>query len=60
MITTNFLPLGIAAIYVAIVLSAIMSTIDSLLVMASSAVTRDFYQKIFNPTVSDDKLTKIS
>jgi sodium/proline symporter len=60
MVTTNFLPLGIAAIYVAIVLSAIMSTIDSLLVMASSAVTRDFYQKIFNPTVSDDKLTKIS
>ncbi len=60
MVTTNFLPLGLAAIYVAIVLSAIMSTIDSLLVMASSAVTRDFYQKIFNPTVSDDKLTKIS
>jgi sodium/proline symporter len=60
MMTSNFLPLGVAAIYVAIVLSAIMSTIDSLLVMASSAVTRDFYQKIFNPTISDDKLTKIS
>jgi sodium/proline symporter len=60
MVTTNFLPLGIAAIYVAIVLSAIMSTIDSLLVMASSAVTRDFYQKIFNPSVSDGELTKIS
>ncbi len=60
MVTTNFLPLGIAAIYVAIVLSAIMSTIDSLLVMASSAVTRDFYQKIFHPTIADDKLTKIS
>lgn len=60
LVTTEFLPLSIAAIYVAIVLSAIMSTIDSLLVMASSAVTRDFYQKIFNPTLSDDKLTKIS
>ena len=60
MVTTNFLPMGIAAIYVAIVLSAIMSTIDSLLVMASSAVTRDFYQKIFNPSVSDEKLTKLS
>jgi sodium/proline symporter len=60
MVTTNFLPLGIAAIYVAIVLSAIMSTIDSLLVLASSAVTRDFYQKIFNPSVSDGELTKIS
>jgi sodium/proline symporter len=60
MVTTNFLPLGIAAIYVAIVLSAIMSTIDSLLLLASSAVTRDFYQKIFNPSVSDSELTKIS
>jgi len=28
--------------------------------MASSAVTRDFYQKIFHPTIADDKLTKIS
>jgi len=60
MVTENFLPLGIAAIYVAIVLSAIMSTIDSLLVLASSAVTRDFYQKIFNPSVSDEKLNKLS
>ena len=60
MVTEQFLPLGIAAIYVAIVLSAIMSTIDSLLVMASSAVTRDFYQKIFNPNVSDEKLTNLS
>ncbi|MDB9882139.1 sodium/proline symporter [Bacteroidia bacterium] len=60
MITENFLPLGIAAIYIAIVLSAIMSTIDSLLVMASSAVTRDLYQKIFHPDVSDDKLTLLS
>ncbi len=56
----EFLPLGIAAIYIAIVLSAIMSTIDSLLVVASSAVTRDFYQKIFHPEIPDDKLTRIS
>lgn len=60
MMTEQFLPLGIAAIYVAIVLSAIMSTIDSLLVMASSAITRDFYQKIINPEVSDKKINKLS
>ena len=41
--------MGIVAIYIAIILSAIMSTIDSLLVMASSAVVRDCYQQIFNP-----------
>jgi sodium/proline symporter len=41
-------------------LSAIMSTIDSLLILASSAITRDFYQKIFRPDIKDESLTKIS
>jgi Na+/proline symporter len=45
---------------VAIVLSAIMSTIDSLLVIASSAITRDFYQKIFRPDLKDKDLGKLS
>lgn len=58
--TENFLPLILVAIFVAIVLSAIMSTIDSLLVIASSAVVRDFYQKIFRPDIKDNELTKIS
>jgi sodium/proline symporter len=60
MMTENFLPLILVAIYVAIVLSAIMSTIDSLLIIASSAITRDFYQKIFRPDLTDESLTKIS
>lgn len=58
--TENFLPYIVVAIYVAVVLSAIMSTIDSLLVIASSAITRDFYQKIFNPQIPDEKLSKMS
>jgi len=60
MLTEDFLPHLLVAIYVAIVLSAIMSTIDSLLVIASSAITRDFYQKIFRPDIKDKDLTKIS
>ncbi len=60
LVTTNFLPNILIAIYVAIVLSAIMSTIDSLLVLASSAITRDFYQKIFRPDLKDEDLTNIS
>lgn len=60
MMTENFLPNLLVAIYIAIVLSAIMSTIDSLLVIASSSITRDFYQKIFNPEIKDDQLTKLS
>ena len=58
--TENFLPYILIAIYIAIVLSAIMSTIDSLLIIASSAITRDFYQKIFRPDLKDNELTKIS
>lgn len=54
------MPYAVVAIYVAIVLSAIMSTIDSLLVIASSAITRDFYQKILRPDASEARLTRLS
>jgi sodium/proline symporter len=60
MLTEDFLPHILVAIYVAIVLSAIMSTIDSLLIIASSAITRDFYQKLFRPDLKDKDLTRIS
>lgn len=60
MLSESFLPYTLVAIYVAIVLSAIMSTIDSLLVLASSAITRDFYQKIFHPEIKDKQLTRLS
>lgn len=60
MITHEFLPTILVAIFIAIVLSAIMSTIDSLLILASSSVTRDFYQKIFRPDLKDEDLTKVS
>lgn len=56
----HYLPLGIVAIYIAIILSAIMSTIDSLLVMASSAVVRDYYQQIYHPELEDKKMGAIS
>lgn len=60
MVTETFLPTFVVAIYVSIVLSAIMSTIDSLLILGSSAITRDFYQKIFRPDVKNENLTKLS
>lgn len=60
MITNEFLPTILVAIFVAIVLSAIMSTIDSLLILASSAITRDFYQKIFRPDLKDKDLANFS
>ncbi len=60
LVTHEFLPTFLVAIFIAIVLSAIMSTIDSLLILASSSVTRDFYQKIFRPDLKDEDLTKVS
>jgi sodium/proline symporter len=59
-VTEMFLPITVVAIYVAIVLSAIMSTIDSLLILASSSISRDFYQKIFRPDLKDENLTNFS
>ena len=53
-------PALIVGIYIAIVLSAIMSTVDSLLVLAGSAAVRDWYQKVKNPTVSDEALVGLS
>jgi Na+/proline symporter len=37
-----------------------MSTIDSLLVIASSAITRDLYQKVFRPDLKDEDLNTLS
>ena len=54
------MPTVIIGIYIAAVLSAVMSTVDSLLVVASSAVTRDFYQHILNPDVDETKLMGFS
>lgn len=49
-----------AGIYIAMVLSAIMSTIDSLLVVASSSAVRDYWQKTKHPEMTDVALVKLS
>ena len=50
------LPPFVAGLYIAVVLAAIMSTVDSLLVVASSAAVRDYYQKILHPELADKSL----
>ncbi|MCX4242220.1 sodium/proline symporter [Paraliomyxa miuraensis] len=52
----HVMPIVIVGLFIAIVLSAIMSTVDSLLVVASSAVVRDWYQKVRAPHTPDDAL----
>ena len=56
----QLMPTIIIGIYIAAVLSAVMSTVDSLLVVASSAVTRDFYQQILHPDVDQKWLIGFS
>ena len=46
LLATSLFPPVIAGILMVVVLAAIMSTVDSLLILASSAVVRDYLQKI--------------
>jgi sodium/proline symporter len=50
---SGLLPEVFLGIYLVIVLAASMSTVDSLLILASSSVARDVVQNVFNPRVSD-------
>lgn len=56
----TLLPAFFSGVYIAMVLSAIMSTIDSLLVVASSAAVRDYWQKTRHPDMPDDTLVAMS
>jgi sodium/proline symporter len=60
LLVEKVMPLALIGFYVAAVLSAIMSTIDSLLVVASSAISRDFYQQIFKPNKTQAELALLS
>ncbi len=53
-------PLVIVGFYIAVVLSAIISTIDSLLVVASSAIMRDVYQQILKPASKVESMAGLS
>ncbi len=55
--STELFPPVVTGLFLVIVLAAIMSTVDSLLILASSAIVRDVVQKIFNPGLSDKRLS---
>lgn len=56
-LSNNLFPPIIAGLLMVVVLSAIMSTVDSLLLLASSSVVRDTYQKIIGTTKSEKILS---
>lgn len=53
-------PLILVGLYVAAVLSAIMSTVSSLLIVAAGSITHDIYRKIFNAELEGEKSAKFS
>jgi sodium/proline symporter len=55
-LSTELFPPVLAGVMLVVVLSAIMSTADSLLLLASSAVVRDTIQRIFGSRKSDHAL----
>jgi sodium/proline symporter len=50
-------PAFFTGIFLVVVLAAIMSTVDSLLILASSAVVRDLVQQVFHPHVPERRLS---
>jgi sodium/proline symporter len=57
MLSTELFPAVFTGIFLVIVLAAIMSTVDSLLILASSAVIRDVVQNVFRPNLSERRLS---
>ncbi len=59
LMTGELFSLVISGTFIAIVLAAIMSTLDSLLLLAASAFIRDIYQKTIHPELSDEAMTRL-
>ncbi len=55
-ISTTLLHPVLGGIMMVVVLAAIMSTVDSLLILASSAVVRDYWQQVRGSSLSDREL----
>jgi len=53
------LPAFFTGLFLVAVLAAIMSTVDSLLILASSSVVRDIIQRIFRPDLAERRLSLI-
>ncbi len=56
LISTSLLHPALGGIMMVVVLAAIMSTVDSLLILASSAVVRDYWQQVCGSKLSDRAL----
>ena len=60
LITLEVLPSWLAGLVLAAPLAAIMSTVDSLLLLVSSAIVKDVYINYVNPNASNTKVKRLS
>ena len=56
---TSRKPSLVTGLVLVVVLAAIMSTVDSLLILASSATVRDVLQKVVKPNLTDHQLSLV-
>ena len=59
-VATLFLPAGIAGIVISAAIAAMMSTADSQLLVATSALSEDIYHQLINKEASQKRLVAIS
>ena len=57
--SAELFPVVFTGIFLVIVLAAILSTVDSLLILASSAVVRDVVQKVYHPELTERQLSML-
>ncbi|HEC81476.1 MAG TPA: sodium/proline symporter, partial [Thermoplasmatales archaeon] len=60
LLALNLLPRWVAGVVIAAITAAIMSTADSQLLVATSAITEDVYHKLINPKANHKKLVTLS
>ena len=60
MLLQEVFPPVVAAIFIAAILAAVMSTADSVLLGATANIVRDFYQQILRPAAGDKELLRVS
>jgi len=56
LLSADLFPAIVTGLFLVVVLAAIMSTADSLLILASSAVVRDVLQKIYRPAMPERRV----
>ncbi len=57
---TKFLPTGLLGLGLAGVLAVIMSTIDSMLMVGTATLTKDFYKVMYNKKASEKNMLKMA